>query len=99
MIDEYLDTLSIEELEKLSKEIIFRIKNQRLIKERTADINDIDLSVRAIHCLKNAGIKTMMELNKMSSDEVLKIKNMGKKTVKELSEYFDYLGMDWDCEF
>jgi DNA-directed RNA polymerase subunit alpha len=94
-----LDSLSIDELKKLEKEINFRIKHQELIAIRTTNITNLDLSVRAFNCLKAAGIKNLNELHKMSCSEVLKLKNVGKKTVKEFDEYFERLNMDWDCDF
>jgi len=97
--NEYLDRLSIEELEKLLKEVEFRIKYPWRIGLRTAGIEYATLSVRTISYLKRAGIRTIGELHKMPSSEVIKIKNIGKKTVADIAEYFEYLGMDWDWKY
>jgi DNA-directed RNA polymerase alpha subunit len=98
MLNEYLDKLTIEQLVMLSKEICFRIHNERAIKERTGDINKIYFSPRAERVIKNTGVKTMVELNQISSDEILKTKNVGRITVKEFDDKFKELGMDWDFE-
>jgi hypothetical protein len=47
-------------------------------------IEDMELSVRADHCLSNAGIKTLEQLYKSKDSELLKIKGLGKKTLKEI---------------
>ena len=49
-------------------------------------IVDTDLSVRAINCLKAAGIKTLGDLIKLNRNELLKFRNFGRKTLTELEE-------------
>lgn len=47
-------------------------------------IEDLDLSVRSYTCLKRAGILTVEQLKRLSADELLRIKNMGRKSVTEI---------------
>ena len=47
-------------------------------------IEDLDFSVRAYNCLKRAGIHTLQDLVNKSGDEVMKIRNLGKKSLKEV---------------
>lgn len=47
-------------------------------------IEDLDFSVRAYNCLKRAGIHTLQDLVSKSDSEVMKIRNLGKKSLKEV---------------
>ena len=47
-------------------------------------IEDLDFSVRAYNCLKRAGIHTLQDLVNKSDNEVMKIRNLGKKSLKEV---------------
>lgn len=47
-------------------------------------IEDLDFSVRAYNCLKRAGIHTLQDLVNKTDDEVMKIRNLGKKSLKEV---------------
>ena len=47
-------------------------------------IEDLDFSVRAYNCLKRAGIHTLQDLVNKSDSEVVKIRNLGKKSLKEV---------------
>ena len=49
-------------------------------------IEDLDLSVRSYNCLKRAGISTVLELTEKSEDDMMKVKNLGKKSLKEIKE-------------
>lgn len=55
-------------------------------------IEDLDISVRSYNCLKRAGITNISELINRSEDEVLKIKNLGKKSFKEIKDKIEELG-------
>ena len=47
-------------------------------------IDELELSVRSFNCLKRAGINTIGELTGKSYDEMLKIRNLGKKSLDEV---------------
>ena len=49
-------------------------------------IVDLDLSVRSYNCLRRAGIETVYELTKKSEEEMMKVRNLGKKSLKEVKE-------------
>lgn len=66
-----------------------------LIKESTHEstskgmvmmIEDLDLSVRSYNCLKRAGIQTVEELTQKSEEEMMRVRNLGKKSLKEVKE-------------
>lgn len=49
-------------------------------------IEDLDLSVRSYNCLKRQGIQTVIELSQKSEDEMMKLRNLGKKSLKEIED-------------
>lgn len=56
-------------------------------------IEDLDLSVRSYNCLKRAGIQTIFELVQRTQEEVLKIRNLGKKSFDEIQEKLALRGL------
>ena len=54
--------------------------------EDTRPIEDLGLSVRSYNCLKNAGIDTVQQLMDISPEQLRKIRNLGKKSLDELTE-------------
>jgi DNA-directed RNA polymerase subunit alpha len=68
---------------------------RQLLKSRLADMN---LSVRALNCLKAADVETLGELVKYQKNDLLKFRNFGKKSLTELDELLEQLkltfGMD-----
>lgn len=57
-------------------------------------IEELELSVRAYNCLKRASINSMMELLKKSENDLLNIKNFGKKSSDEVIERLRHFGLD-----
>ena len=55
-------------------------------KVNTMMIEDLDLSVRSYNCLKRAGIQTVDELTQKTEDEMMHVKNLGKKSLKEVKD-------------
>ena len=56
-------------------------------------IEELDLSVRSYNCLKRAGIQTVQELAAKSEDDMIKVRNLGKKSLKEVKEKLVELGL------
>ncbi len=56
-------------------------------------VNELELSVRAANCLKNANIKTIADLVQKSEGEMLKTKNFGKKSLNEIKEILSEMGL------
>ena len=56
-------------------------------------IDDLDLSVRAYNCLKRAGILTLHDLVDKSENEMMKIRNLGKKSLKEVIDKIKDMGL------
>lgn len=58
-------------------------------------IEELELSVRAHNCLKQAGINKVLDLVNMPEDDVLKIKNFGRKSLTEVKEAIEGLGLSF----
>ncbi|MBR2179375.1 MAG: DNA-directed RNA polymerase subunit alpha [Selenomonadaceae bacterium] len=56
-------------------------------------IEDLDLSVRSFNCLKRAGINTVADLVEKSEDEMMKVRNLGRKSLDEVKKKLDELGV------
>jgi DNA-directed RNA polymerase subunit alpha len=56
-------------------------------------IEDLDLSVRSYNCLKRAGIQTVDELTQRTEDEMMRVRNLGKKSLKEVKEKLQAMGL------
>ena len=56
-------------------------------------IEDLDLSVRSYNCLKRAGIATVDELTQKTEEEMMRVRNLGKKSLKEVKDKLIELGM------
>ena len=67
-------------------------KGKEKILEMT--IEDLDLSVRSFNCLKRAGINTVDDLINKSEEEMMKVRNLGKKSFDEVKEKLQSLGFD-----
>ncbi len=59
-------------------------------------IEELDLSVRSYNCLKRAGINTVGELVRKSEDEMMKVRNLGKKSLEEVEQKLDELGFGFN---
>ena len=55
-------------------------------------IEELDLSVRSFNCLKRAGINTVGDLISKSEDEMMKVRNLGRKSLEEVMAKLDSLG-------
>lgn len=56
-------------------------------------IDELELSVRSYNCLKRAGINTVEELTNKTPDEMMKVRNLGKKSLEEVLAKLDELGL------
>ena len=59
-------------------------KEDPKVKALETSIEDLDFSVRAYNCLKRAGIQTLQDLVNNSESDMMKIRNLGKKSLKEV---------------
>jgi len=59
---------------------------------------DLDLSVRALNCLKAAEVETLGELVKFNKNDLLKFRNFGKKSLTELDELLDNMSLSFGMD-
>lgn len=62
-------------------------------KKLETSIDDLDFSVRAYNCLKRAGVNTLGDLTEKSELEMMKIRNLGKKSLKEVMDKIKDMGL------
>ena len=68
------------------------------VKALETSIDDLDLSVRAYNCLKRAGILTLHDLVDKTETEMMKIRNLGKKSLKEVIDKVKNMGLSFRSE-
>jgi DNA-directed RNA polymerase subunit alpha len=56
-------------------------------------IEELDLSVRSYNCLKRANINTVQELISKTEEEMMKVRNLGKKSLEEVEQKLNHLGL------
>ena len=75
------------------KEILISQDNESQAKIYEMAIEDLDLSVRSYNCLRRAGINTVKDLTEKTEDDMLKVRNLGKKSLEEVMKKIDDLGL------
>lgn len=56
-------------------------------------VGDLDLSVRSYNCLMRAGIHTIRELTEKTEEDMIKVRNLGKKSLKEIKDHLQEMGL------
>ena len=56
-------------------------------------IEDLDFSVRTYNCLKRAGINTIGDLVARSEEDMMKVRNLGKKSLEEVIQKLEEMGL------
>ncbi|MCI6837021.1 MAG: DNA-directed RNA polymerase subunit alpha [Eubacteriales bacterium] len=71
------------------------VEKEESKKEKILEMNieDLDLSVRSYNCLKRAGINTVDELVQRDEDEMMKVRNLGRKSLEEVQQKLAQLGL------
>ena len=71
------------------------VEKEESKKEKIREMNseDLDLSVRSYNCLKRAGINTVEELVQRDEDEMMKVRNLGRKSLEEVQQKLAQLGL------
>ncbi len=64
-------------------------------KELDKSVDDLDFTQRSLNCLKRAGIDTVRELVSRSEDEIQEIRNLGRKSFKEIKDKVAQLGLNF----
>lgn len=74
-------------------EIMIEKEEDKKEKALEMTIEELDLSVRSYNCLKRAGINTVQELAQRSMDDMMKVRNLGKKSLEEVERKLKELGL------
>lgn len=80
-----------EEIEEEEEEVESTAKDDNMLETK---IEELDLTVRSFNCLKKAGIEEVGQLAKLTLNDLLKIKNLGRKSLDEILEKMKELGFD-----
>lgn len=92
----------LEEHLKLFIDLTEHVGNVEIMVEKEEDkkekvlemtIEELDLSVRSYNCLKRAGINTVEELSNKSEDDMMKVRNLGKKSLEEVIQKLNELDL------
>jgi len=93
LMNEY-NNLFIELVENMSNtSILVSREEDKVHKLLVMSMEDMDLSVRSYNCLKRAGINTVEDLIKKTEDDMLKVKNLGRKSLDEVIHKLEGLGL------
>jgi DNA-directed RNA polymerase subunit alpha len=76
-----------------SVEIMVEKEEDKKEKALEMTIEELELSVRSFNCLKRAGINTVEELTHRSEDDMMKVRNLGKKSLDEVKHKLEELGL------
>ncbi|MGN1129542.1 MAG: DNA-directed RNA polymerase subunit alpha [Candidatus Flemingiibacterium sp.] len=79
-----------------AKKAEIMVDRQETIKEKVLEmtIEELDMSVRSFNCLKRAGIDTVEDLTNRTEEDMIKVRNLGKKSLEEVIQKLHSLGLD-----
>ena len=85
------------DLSETTKNTQVMIEKEESKKEKVLEmsIEDLELSVRSFNCLKRAGISTVEDLTNKSEADMMKVRNLGKKSLDEVTNKLHSLGLDF----
>ena len=79
-----------------AKNVEIMVEREETKKEKVLEmtIEDLDMSVRSFNCLKRAGIDTVEDLTNRTEEDMIKVRNLGKKSLEEVIQKLHSLGLD-----
>ncbi|MFR8103709.1 MAG: DNA-directed RNA polymerase subunit alpha [Clostridia bacterium] len=88
------------DLSETAKNTQVMVEKEESKKEKVLEmsIEDLELSVRSFNCLKRAGIATVEDLTNKSEADMMKVRNLGKKSLDEVTNKLHSLGLDFAQE-
>ncbi len=83
------------ELSDEAKNTEIMVEREEKIKEKVLEmtIEELDMSVRSFNCLKRAGIDTVEDLTNRTEEDMIKVRNLGKKSLEEVIQKLQSLGL------
>jgi len=88
------------DLSETAKNTQVMVEKEESKKEKVLEmpIEDLELSVRSYNCLKRAGISTVEDLTNKSQEDMMKVRNLGKKSLDEVTNKLIALGLNFTSE-
>ncbi|MBO5478620.1 MAG: DNA-directed RNA polymerase subunit alpha [Clostridia bacterium] len=88
------------DLSEATKNTQVMVEKEESKKEKVLEmsIEDLELSVRSFNCLKRAGISTVEDLANKTEEDMMKVRNLGKKSLDEVTNKLHSLGLDFAKE-
>ena len=79
-----------------AKDTEIMVEREETKKEKVLEmtIEELDMSVRSFNCLKRAGIDTVEDLTNRTEEDMIKVRNLGKKSLEEVIQKLHSLGLD-----
>lgn len=77
----------------MNEDFMIERKSEETTRNLEKPIEDLDLSVRSYNCLKRAGIHTLGELIEKTEEDMMKVRNLGKKSLKEVKQKLEELSL------
>lgn len=74
-------------------EYMIEVEDESSVKKLEMSIEDLDLSVRSYNCLRRAGIQTVHDLTQKTEEDMMKVRNLGRKSLKEVKEKLESLNL------
>ena len=74
-------------------ELLDKFEKKERTHSATLSIEELDLSVRPLNCLKRAGIYTVEDLIKKTEEDMLKVRNLGRKSLDEVIRKLEGIGL------
>ena len=83
-----------------AKKAEIMVEREAVKKEKVLEmtIEELDMSVRSFNCLKRAGIDTVEDLTNRTEEDMIKVRNLGKKSLEEVIQKLHSLGLDLKSE-
>ena len=75
-------------------EVMIEVPDDEVKKIKDMSIDELELSVRSFNCLKRAGINTVDELTNKTADDMMKVRNLGRKSLEEVLAKLKELGLE-----
>ncbi len=94
IMTEHLNLFVTLSQETMNTEIMVEKDDKGKEKALEMTIEELDLSVRSFNCLKRAGINTVEDLINKSEDEMMKVRNLGRKSLEEVIAKLELLGFN-----
>ena len=93
IMKEHLDLFVDLSEEAKNADIMVETKENKKEKVLEMTIEELDFSVRSYNCLKRAGINTVDDLIKKTIDDMMKVRNLGRKSLEEVIHKLEALGL------